>query len=101
MIGMDSQRVIEILREHKGELQAAGILHLSLFGSTARGEALRSSDIDLMADFDPSKRLTLVTMGSLQSRLTKILGTEVDLSSVSCMREPVRSQAKREALFAF
>jgi hypothetical protein len=101
MAAMDRYRVIETLRKHKGVLQAAGVVHLSLFGSVARGEASASSDIDLMADFDPSKRLTLVTVGSLQSRLTKILGTEVDLSSVSWMREPVRSKAEREAVFAF
>jgi hypothetical protein len=101
MTDMDRHRVIETLRSHKGELQAAGIVHLSLFGSIARGEGSSSSDIDLMADFDPSKRLTLVKVGNLQSRLTKLLGADVDLSSASWMREPVRSKAKREAIFAF
>lgn len=101
MTAMDRDHVIETLRRHEGELHAAGIAHLSLFGSIARGEASPSSDIDLMADFDPSKRVTLVTLGSLQSRLTHILGREVDLSSASWMREPVRSTAKGEAVFAF
>jgi hypothetical protein len=101
MAAMGRDRVIETLRRHEGELHAEGIVHLSLFGSMARGEALPSSDIDLMADFDPSKRVMLVTLRSLQSRLTKILGREVDLSSASWMREPVRSKAKREAVFAF
>ncbi|HEY3989226.1 MAG TPA: nucleotidyltransferase domain-containing protein [Acidobacteriaceae bacterium] len=98
---MDRHRIIETLRSHKGELQTAGIVHLSLFGSVARGEASSASDIDLMADFDPSKRLTLVTLGSLQGRLSKMLGTEVELSSSSWMREPVRSKAEREAVLAF
>ena len=54
-----------------------------------------------MADFDESKRLTLVTVGSFQNRLTELLGENVDLSSSEWMREPVKSRAFREAVSAF
>jgi predicted nucleotidyltransferase len=74
---------------------------LRLFGSVARNEAVISSDIDLLADFDKSARLTLVKVGSLQSRLTDMLGVNVDLSSPEWMKEPVRLQALREAVLAF
>ena len=83
------------------ELRAAGIVHLRVFGSVARGESSFDSDIDLLVDFDKSKRLTLVTVGSLQNRLSKMLGAKVDLSSAEWMREPVRSKAIREAVLAF
>jgi hypothetical protein len=36
---MDKRLVISKLREHRDELTAAGIIHLRLFGSVARGEA--------------------------------------------------------------
>jgi hypothetical protein len=101
MMGMDSQHIIEILRSHQKELQAAGIAHLRVFGSVARGQASSASDIDLLADFDQSKRLTLVKIGSLQSLLTRILGVNVDLSSSEWLREPVRSKANHEAILAF
>jgi uncharacterized protein len=98
---MNRQHIIATLREHEPELRAAGIVHLRLFGSVARNEAVGSSDIDLMADFDKSRRLTLVKVGSLQNRLTDMLGVNVDLSSPEWMKEPVRSKALREALLAF
>lgn len=98
---MERGDVISKLREHQGELRAAGIVHLLIFGSVARGEASAVSDVDLIAEFDKSKRLTLVKVGSLQSRLTELLGVNVDLSSPEWMREPVRSQALREAVSAF
>ena len=98
---MNRQHIIATLREHETELRAAGIVHLRLFGSMARNEAAGNSDIDLMADFDKSKRLTLVKVGSLQNRLTDMLGLNVDLSSPEWMKEPVRSQALREAVLAF
>ena len=98
---MDKSRVIETLRVHRDELRAAGVVHLSVFGSVARGDASARSDVDLMADFDKSKRLTLVKIGSLQQRLSEWLGAEVELSSAEWMREPVRSRAMREAVVAF
>ena len=98
---MDRQFVIEKLRHHEQELKAAGILHISLFGSVARDEASSMSDVDLLADFDNSRRMTLVKVGSLQSRLSKMLGARVDLSSTEWMREPVKSKALREAVIAF
>jgi uncharacterized protein len=93
--------VLEKLRRHEHELKAAGILHLHVFGSVARDETSALSDVDLLADFDKSKRLTLVKVGSLQSRLSNILDARVELSSANWMREPVKSKALREAVIAF
>jgi predicted nucleotidyltransferase len=98
---MDKEKILVILRDHAPELREAGLVHLRLFGSVARGQANAQSDIDLLADFDRSKRITLVTLGRLESHLSALLGTKVDLSSPDWMREPVRRQALREAVLAF
>lgn len=98
---MDRHEILQILRDHERELKADGIMHLQVFGSIARGEASAHSDVDLLADFDASKRLTLVTLGRLQSRLSELLGVEVDLSSSAWMKEPVRTKAMYEAVRAF
>ncbi len=73
---MDSSFVIQTLRQHEGELKRAGIVHLRLFGSVARNEASQHSDIDLLAEFDKSRRLSLVIVGSIQSRLSELLGVD-------------------------
>ena len=98
---MDKDHVISKLKAHEQELRAAGIVHLSVFGSVARGQASSQSDVDLLAEFDKSKPLTLVSLGSLQNRLATILGVEVDLSSEDWMRESVRTKAISEAVLAF
>jgi predicted nucleotidyltransferase len=98
---MDKDRIIGILQEHAPELKAAGLAHLRVFGSVARGEASPQSDVDLMADFDKSKRITLLTVGRLESRLGDLLGVKVDLSAADWMKEPVRRQALRESVLAF
>ncbi len=98
---MDKVSVIEKLREHEPELRAAGIVHLRLFGSVARGGSSADSDIDLMADFDKSKRRTLVGMAHLENRLADLLGVRVDLSPADSMKEPVRQELVRESVLAF
>jgi uncharacterized protein len=98
---MDKDRIIVILRQHAPELQAAGLVHLRVFGSVAGGEASPQSDVDLMGDFDKSKRVTLLTVSRLESRLTDLLGVQVDLSYAEWMKEPVRMQAPRESVLAF
>lgn len=98
---MDTHSALAILRAHQGDLRAAGIIHLRIFGSVARGEALPGSDIDLMADFDPSKRLSLLNMVHLENRLADLLGVKVDLSPADSMKDYVRKDVIREAVYAF
>jgi predicted nucleotidyltransferase len=98
---MHKDRVIRTLRDHEWELRAAGVVHVRIFGSVARGEDNGFSDVDLMIEFDKSKRLTLVKLGSLEHRLSELLGTKVDLSSADWMRDRVRRSAEREAVLAF
>lgn len=60
---MDKSTIIAKLREHEGELKAAGIEHLFLYGSRARGTAIReTSDVDVIAEFAPGRRLSLLDM---------------------------------------
>ena len=96
---MDKEQVIATLRAHEQELKSAGIVRLSLFGSVARGEA--GNDIDLMAEFDASKRLSPLDMVGLENRLADILGVPVDLAPAKMLKEPVRERAAREAVLAF
>jgi hypothetical protein len=98
---MDKGLVLEMLRRHEPELKAAGIVHLRLFGSVARGESTARSDVDLMADFDQTTRRTLVSMAHLENHLGDLLGVPVDLSPADAMKEAVRTRAIREAVVAF
>jgi len=98
---MEKQAVLEKLRAHEAELRAAGIVHLRLFGSVARGDNGAESDVDLLADLDPSKRLTLFGLAHLHNHVQDLLGMEVDLSINGQMRPQIRDRVLREALLAF
>ncbi len=97
---MGKGHVIQTLRAHEPELRAAGVMHLSIFGSVARDEASASSDVDLMAEFDSKRKMTLLDMVELESRLSDILKVKVDLTPAKTMKARVRERAL-EAVLAF
>jgi uncharacterized protein len=98
---MDRSTVIAKLRECEPELKAAGNVRLAIFGSVARGEAIATSEVDLLAEFDSSKRLSLLDMVGLENRLADILGVPVDLTSAKALQGNIRERAASEAVIAF
>ncbi len=98
---MQADEVITILRAHEAELKAAGIVHLSLFGSTARGDQGPGSDVDLMAEFEPARTLSLMKLSRIRLNLCEYLGAPVDLTSPSWLKEGVDKQALSEAIHVF
>ena len=70
-----------------------GIICLEAFGSTARGDARRGSDVDLMATFTDNPGLRFFT---LEEAMTSILGAPVHLvtrESVERMSNPYRRRS--------
>jgi predicted nucleotidyltransferase len=98
---MERQTVLQTLREHETELKAAGIAHLRLFGSVARGDQSPGSDIDLLADFDEGSRVSLLTVIHIENRLSNLFGCKVDLISSKGLREFARKGAEQDAVPAF
>jgi uncharacterized protein len=99
---MDKSTIIAKLREHEGELKAAGIEHLFLHGSYERGTAVReTSDVDVIAEFAPGRHLSLLDIVAIENRLGDMLGVPVDLSPAKGLKEPVAAKASAEAVLAF
>jgi predicted nucleotidyltransferase len=98
---MSRDDIIAILRLHEAELHRLGIVHLSLFGSTAPGEAGLDSDIDLLATFDPKSNLSLLDVLEIEHHLVQKLGREVDLVEESALKPRVRERAAKDAIRAF
>ena len=71
----------------------AAITRLDVFGSTARGEAKRGSDVDLMATFSRNPGLRFFAM---EDEMSAILGVPVHLltrDSVEQMSNPYRRES--------
>ena len=73
-------QVIAALRNAApGLAREFGVASLSLFGSVARGEERASSDVDILVSFEPTARVTLVTLSRLRDTLETLLGRPVDI----------------------
>ncbi len=75
---LNRDEVLNQLRKHKPELERQfGVTSMALVGSTARGEAVEDSDIDLLINFD--RPATLKTFFGLQFYVEDLLECRVDL----------------------
>ena len=94
---MNRDRVLELLRSHRGELEARfGVKHLALFGSTARDSAKAVSDVDLLVTFDgpaTSKRFF-----GTQFFIEDLLGCPVDLVTDKALRAELRPYIEVDSL---
>ena len=96
---MDQSAIVVSLRNHEAELRAAGVEHLSLHGSCARGTPIdRVPDAYVIADFDRAKKMSLIGRAHLENLLTDILGVQADLADRAMLRPEVLDAALRESV---
>jgi len=97
--------VLRTLRALEPELRAAGVRHISVFGSVARGEDTAASDVDLAVDLAPDKTPAgfqfVVHIERLKDRLAKALSRDVDIVVLPARRPELREALGREAIAAF
>lgn len=98
---MNREQVIAKLRAHERQLREAGLVRLSLFGSTARGEAGPDSDIDLLAAFDRSRRISLLDVIHVENQIADLLGERVDLMVEGTLKPYLEKKVDLEAIRAF
>lgn len=74
------------------------IRRLSLFGSTLKGTARPDSDIDLLVEFEPGSRTTLLDMAQIEIELSTLLGgRKVDLRTPKDLSRFFRDEVVRTA----
>ena len=77
------------------------IREISLFGSTARGEARPDSDLDLLVDLQPHHTISLFDFADLQEELERLLGRRVDLVSKRGLSPHLAPHILREARLVY
>ncbi len=98
---LTASQVIEVLRARQSALRQTGILHLSLFGSVARGDADADSDIDLAAVFDPAARMDLIRMVGLERELGVLFGRPVQILPEPVEKPRLKANLERDRVRAF
>jgi predicted nucleotidyltransferase len=95
---MERDQVLALLKRRKRHLKKFGVSSLFIFGSVARDQARKNSDVDILVDFD--KPIGLFEFARLQMYLEKTLGRKVDLVTPEALRKELREDILREAIRA-
>ncbi|HEY3959487.1 MAG TPA: helix-turn-helix domain-containing protein [Solirubrobacteraceae bacterium] len=88
-----------LLREGRLALLTAaaecGTCDIRLFGSVARSEQHRGSDVDLLVELEPGR--TLLDLAAFRRRAGDILGVPVDVATPDMLKEHIRREALAQA----
>ena len=49
---MERDQILALLKSRRRQLKKYGVHSLSVFGSVARGQARKNSDVDILVDFE-------------------------------------------------
>jgi predicted nucleotidyltransferase len=99
--GVDREKIVATLRVYEAELRRRGVRHAALFGSVARRESKRSSDIDVLIELDPQAPVGLFEYVEITQFLTDLFPVRVDVANRSTLKPLVRPTIERDAIYAF
>lgn len=85
VLNKEQLKIIPLLKKYK--IKKAGI-----FGSYARGEAKKNSDIDIIIEFNDS----LLTLVAMQRELKETLGIKVDLLTYKGLNPLLKKRILKE-----
>ena len=93
--------LLDMARAHQSEIRqlalGRGIRNVRIFGSAARGEETAASDLDLLVDFDATRRGLLPLVG-FAADVEALLGVAVDVSTLELLRDQIRPIVAGEAV---
>jgi predicted nucleotidyltransferase len=102
---MTRDEIIAKLLEHRSEFEAAGITHMSLFGSVARGDDGPESDIDVAVSLEDRVFQSgfgyFSTLEDVREKIEGMTGRNVDVLSEPVQKERLRREVERDRVVAF
>ena len=102
-IRMDKNKAIAALRRHEAELRKLGVVSLSLFGSTARGEATSDSDVDLAVTLAPGPHgfAYFGRLDDIERFASRILEKRVDVVPEPAAKPRIQQAIDQDRVRAF
>jgi len=99
-MGKSLDRIKGILKKHEKELKEKyGIKEIGIFGSYLRGEAKEESDLDILVEFKPDAKISLLEFVKLENYLSDLLEVKVDLVEKSALKPRIGKQILSEVIY--
>jgi uncharacterized protein len=99
-IQMEPDEAISRLRRHEADLKRLGVERLYMFGSMARGEANRDSDVDLFFDYRKGT-LGVHELMDVKEYAATILGRKTDIMTRDSLHKSLRGAIEATAVRVF
>ena len=97
---MEREQAITLLQKNRGVMRRFSVRRLYIFGSVARGEGKKDSDVDILVEYEPDAHVGLFQFVRLRRELSNILGCEVDLATPDSLHKELRDDILKEAVHA-
>ncbi|MBU6197851.1 MAG: nucleotidyltransferase family protein [Cyanobacteria bacterium REEB446] len=92
--------LFQLIQDKKNEIKAIATKHgaynIRVFGSVARKNFTKDSDIDFLVNFNP--KTSLLDWCSLRLDLEDLLGTRVDVASEKTLKSALKEKVLAEAI---
>jgi predicted nucleotidyltransferase len=88
--------VISTIKSNRQAIERYSVKSLALFGSAARNRLRKSSDIDVLVQFE---KPTWANYIGLKLYLQDLLGREVDVVTPKALKPAVRSSVEKDLLY--
>jgi len=75
------------------------VKEIGIFGSYVKGKQRKSSDIDILIDFEEDAQIGLLTFVALENFLTELLGVKVDLVMKNSLKPNISKTILNEVIY--
>ncbi|GMQ82957.1 MAG: nucleotidyltransferase family protein [Rhodothermia bacterium] len=89
-----SPTIDDIRNKVTNVMRRRGVIRASIFGSVARGEATRASDVDFLVEFETGR--SLIDLAGLRLDLTEALERKVDVATPNSLHPRLRDGILKE-----
>jgi predicted nucleotidyltransferase len=97
---MNKQNILDYLKSNKERYSNQfGINFIGLFGSFARDEANKKSDIDILYEIEENKKLSMFKYLKLISELENSLSAKIDLVRTATLKPQIKSYVYQDLVY--
>lgn len=98
--GITFEEIRNILKENEPILKDKfEVKEIGIFGSWIRGEQKKDSDIDILIDFEPEAKISLLDFVGLENYMSDLLGAKVDLVEKPALKPRIGKHILREVVY--
>lgn len=96
---LTQKKVLNMIKQHAGELETYGVKKLGVFGSFAKSVENSRSDVDVLVEFVRNRK-TFDNYMNLKFYLEKIFHRKVDLVIKDALKTSIKKQVLSDVIYA-